>query len=280
MATGGERDLAQLAVDPEADAVGYRRGSKCRSDARMLMASISIFCRKRTTGASSTSAATSRRRRGGVFLADVELEVAPASDDPGSRWRWCPVRSLPHQLVVLDDHPLGRELGGELDALGRPWSVGGAAMNRRLPRLPSTTSWYWPGVLGSTMFFGSFCGRPRPGPAAAAKRADSVCARSDGGTAPSRDHGRDEAGRLRSRRPVKRLAALVLSLPAPQGDAATPDSAGAEGHGRVSGPSQTGRGSPRIIADPQKRDARNAPPAGRRRQLRRGCRRPTGGIGK
>ena len=84
----------------------------------MLIASISIFCRKRTTGASSTSEAISAVSVPPVsFVGDVELEVAAGQclqRLAGARAR---VLEQLVQLVVLDDHPLGRELGRELDAL-------------------------------------------------------------------------------------------------------------------------------------------------------------------
>ncbi len=71
-------------------------------------------------------------RGGGDFFGDVELEVA--ADDAFERLGCRCAGGLEelHQLVVLDDDPLGRELGGELDAFER-FLVGGVGAGNEEP---------------------------------------------------------------------------------------------------------------------------------------------------
>ena len=84
-----------------------------------MIASISIFCRKRTTGASSTSVATSARLRAGCVTSSVTSNSKSPDDERLERFVGAGALVVEQlgELVVLDDHPLGRELGRELDAL-------------------------------------------------------------------------------------------------------------------------------------------------------------------
>jgi hypothetical protein len=112
-------DLAQLAVDPEADAVVVLVGLEVqvggaqvdRVDQHLLQEADD---RRVLDVARDLFVGLARD-----VVGDVEFEVAG-----GQRlhlFRSARARGLENlrELVVLDDHPLGRELGRELDALGR-----------------------------------------------------------------------------------------------------------------------------------------------------------------
>jgi hypothetical protein len=111
-------DLAQLPVDPESDAVVVLVRLEVKiGGTRRLIASISIFCRNRTTGASSTSVVTSGDSCSVASSVTSKSKSSSSDTLDRLRWRKCPCESSLRQLVVLDDHPLRRELCGELDPL-------------------------------------------------------------------------------------------------------------------------------------------------------------------
>ena len=192
----------------------------------MLIASISIFCRKRTTGASSTSAATS-----------CDSTVAPPSSSVTSKSNSPPASDSIMSFALLPWASIwrislscstithsGESWVANLMRSAASWSVGSEApMKSRLPRLPSTSSWYWCAVLASTMFLGSFCRstalRSTSGSASAA---DKACASSSDLTAPAATAAATKPV-LRSRADLAMSsAALALSLPALTSTLATP----------------------------------------------------------
>ena len=56
-------------------------------------------------------------RCGDVFFSDVEIKLTAGQGFQHFAGSGALAFKLAHQLVVLDDHPLGRQLGGKLDAL-------------------------------------------------------------------------------------------------------------------------------------------------------------------
>jgi hypothetical protein len=76
---------------------------------------MSIFCRKRIFDLGRDVVALGRR---GLLVGDVEVEVGRRQVLEHLVGTVALGVELTHQLVVLDDHPLGCELRGELDALG------------------------------------------------------------------------------------------------------------------------------------------------------------------
>jgi hypothetical protein len=99
-------------------------------------------------------------------------------------------------------------------------------MNSRLPRLPSTMTWYCAASLPSMMLRGSFCAstafRSSSGIASALA---SVCDSSDGVTAPAAITDATKLLRLSLADLTRSSAVLALSLPACTSTRATPDSA-------------------------------------------------------
>ena len=84
------------------------------------MASISIFCRNRTTGASSTSEVASLDSCSAVVSSVTSKSKSPAARDSIVSLALAAIGGHQlGQLVVLDDHPFGRKLRRELDALDR-----------------------------------------------------------------------------------------------------------------------------------------------------------------
>ncbi len=118
-----------------------------------MIASISIFCRKRTTGASSTSEATSVASAAGAVSSSVtsnsksaEASASSASLGAGAGRleqlrRACRARRSPIRATSWV---------ANLMRSTASWSVGSAPpMKRRLPRLPSTSTWYCAASLAS-----------------------------------------------------------------------------------------------------------------------------------
>ena len=152
----------------------------------MLKASISILCKKRTTGASSTSAV--------VAAVSVAISVALSSNSKSPPM----MSSIASVAVVVLASTSLESLSNSAMTQSKPiwvenlmrsaaaWSDGSAvAMIRRLPRLLSTSTRKSVQILGSSSplgrRWGSTASRSTRG---AAKAADSVCARSAEDTAP------------------------------------------------------------------------------------------------
>ena len=189
------------------------------------MASISIFCRKRTTGASSTSATTSPPS-GAAASSSVtsKSKSAVASDSSTSLalvpWLSSSRASLSYSTMTHS----GVSWVANLMRSTASWSVGSAApMKSRLPRLPSTMSWYWLAILGSTRLRGSFCkSTAARSTSGRASDVDNVCASSSGFIAPPLTTAATKL-LLRSRALLLSSSAiLALSLPALTRTRATP----------------------------------------------------------
>src|SRR5574337_275669 len=108
-------------------------------------------------------------------------------------------------------------------------------MNSRLPRRPSTASWYWVASFWSTVPRGSLAGSIAPRSSSGrASAVDSVWTRSAGWTAPAAITAETKLERRSFALRVRSSAALVLSLPALTSTRATPESIDGDGSINVS----------------------------------------------
>ena len=196
-----------------------------------MIASIRIFCRKRTTGASSTSLRDFGCSAAGVdVVGDVELEVADDSDSSalgraGARGSRAACASLSCSTITHS----GDSWVANLMRSAASWSVGSAPpMNRRLPRLPSTTIWYCDGELAVDEVARQLArvDRVEVEQRQGERGRTSVWARSAGDTAPAAMTAGDEADALSSARfgPALRRS-WRSSLPAWTSTRATPERA-------------------------------------------------------
>jgi hypothetical protein len=233
----------------------------------MLMASMSIFCRKRTTGASSTSGVTSVFSVGPLsssVTSKSKSELARLSSTSLALVLWLSTWRISLSYSTITHS--GVNCVANLMRSTASWSVGSAApMKRRLPRLPSTISWYWVAIFWSTRLRGSFwvstAFRSSRGSASAD---DSVWARSSGFTAPALITAAMKLV-LRSRAPlVSSSAVLALSLPALTSTRATPESEDCGGSTWVSAAISGGSGS--AYPDDHRRSSRRC-----KRQKSRQC---------
>ena len=193
-----------------------------------MIASISIFCRKRTTGASSTSLASCASAGWLVTSSVTSNSKSPEDSDSIASLVLAPVVSS--NLVSLSCSTMthsGESWVANLIRSAASWSVGSAPpMNRRLPRLPSTTTWYCDASFVSMTFLGSLVAsiavRSSSGNASAV---DSVCARSAAETEPVPMTDATKLARFSRAERTSSSAVLGLSLPAWTSTLATPERA-------------------------------------------------------
>ena len=203
----------------------------------MLIASMSIFCRKRTTGASSTSTVISAFSGAGPSSSVTSKSKSPPASDSmtslaDALWLSICRISLSYSTITHS----GVSCVANLMRSAASWSVGSAApMNRRLPRLPSAMSWYWLAILLSSTLRGSFCkSTALRSSSGSAKAAASVCASSAGCTAPAAITEATKLVRLSLADLPRSSAAFAVSLPACTNTRATPLSELLAGSARVS----------------------------------------------
>ena len=150
------------------------KGSKCRSEARMPMASTSIFCKNFTTGASSTS----------LLLVGPSLRPSAANSSSStssptikSSTSAVDLANISTQRESLSYSAITQSTCSPLANLMRSaavWSDGSAvATIKRLPRLLRTNTPSSAHTLASNRSLGSFCG------AAASKSISGVLKASD-----------------------------------------------------------------------------------------------------
>ena len=112
-------DLAQLAVDAEAHPVVVFVGLEVQvGGAQVDRVDQHLLQEAHHRRVFDLGHHLGRFGRAGV-VGDVELEVVGGQRFQRLGGRGALRLHQPRQLVVLDDHPLGRQLGGELDALDR-----------------------------------------------------------------------------------------------------------------------------------------------------------------
>ena len=191
------------------------------------MASISIFCRKRTTGASSTSVAAASASGAGLassVTSNSKSDEAMALSWSSAEAVW-PSSSLASLSCSTMTHS-GVSWVANLMRSMASWSVGSApATKRRLPRLDSTSTWYWADSLLSITPLGRRCtSMAEMSSTGTARACDSVCARSVGWMAPLPTSVLTKL-RFCSRAVRVRVSAdLASSLPALTSTRATPES--------------------------------------------------------
>ena len=233
------RDLAQLAVDAEAHAVVVLVGLEVqvgraqvdRVDQHLLQEADD----RRVFDIVETSLLLGLRR--------VTSSVTSNSKSPDDSASIVSAALAPHaleqlgELVVLDDHPFGRQLGRELDALDG-FLVGrvGAADEQAVAALAENHDLVLRGELAVDDVLAAGAGRrPRRGRATAARaQLDSVWARSAGETAPAAMTDATKLTRFSRELSTSSSAALAFSLPAWTSTLATPERADWGASARVS----------------------------------------------
>ena len=225
------RDLAQLAVDAEAHAVVVLVGL----EVQVRGAHVDRVDQHLVQEAHDRRVLDLGRRPPALFggrrdiVGDVELEVAGRSAPPSSRWRWRRwLSSIFASLSCSTMTHSGASCVANLMRSTASWSVGSAPPTKmRLPRLPSTTTWYCAASLVSMMSRGSRCTstavRSSSGSAERGGQRVREVGRGDGA---GRDHRGDEAGCACPATCLHEfLGGLAASLPACTSTRATPERA-------------------------------------------------------